>query len=363
MTQTEEFQRITVAVDRPYDVVIGRGLAKDLSNWLPQGFSRVAIFHAPALAEMAQTLASQIGAIKIELPDAESGKTSETLISCWQQLAEAGFTRNDCLVALGGGATTDLVGFVAATWLRGIEVIHVPTTLLAMVDAAVGGKTGINLPQGKNLVGAFHHPFAVICDLDTLQTLPESELRQGMAEVVKCGFISDPEILQLCESPNDEILKFDSPVLAQLIARAIQVKAAVVAGDFKENQPGGLGREILNYGHTLGHAIEKVENYRLRHGEAISVGMAFVAELALLAGVLSEAARDRHLEILNKLGLPTKYSGVDWSELRAAMDLDKKTRGSQLRFIVLDEIGSPTLLTSPSEDLLVAAFERVSGGE
>ena len=200
------------------------------------------------------------------------------------------------MVSLGGGATTDLAGFVAASWLRGVRVVHVPTTLLGMVDAAVGGKTGINTAEGKNLVGAFHHPSGVICDLETLATLPAEELVSGMAEVVKCGFIADPAILDLVEPAPSDALRVGSPQLRELVERAVQVKLDVVAGDFKEAGGSGAhpGREVLNYGHTLAHAIERAEGYRFRHGEAVAIGMVFVAELARLAGRLDEETAARH---------------------------------------------------------------------
>jgi 3-dehydroquinate synthase len=260
------------------------------------------------------------------------------------------------VIGFGGGTITDLAGFVAATWLRGVGIVQIPTTLLAMVDAAVGGKTGVNTTEGKNLVGVFHSPTAVIVDLETLNTLPKNELLAGFAEVVKCGFISDPEILNLIESDFEQAVDPATGAFEELVRRSIQVKADVVAVDFKES---GL-REILNYGHTLGHAIELAERYKWRHGAAISIGMVFVAELAHLNGRLSIEAVARHRDLLVKLGLPVSYPAEKWPQLLANMQIDKKSRGGNLRFVVLDEIAKPTIMHAPTEEILFAAFQEIA---
>ena len=262
------------------------------------------------------------------------------------------------MVTLGGGATTDLGGFVAATWLRGVRVVHLPTSLLAMVDAAVGGKTGINTRAGKNLVGSFHEPAGVLCDLALLDTLPREELVAGLGEVVKCGFIRDPVILDLVESTDPAELTSDSPVLRELVERAIRVKIDVVVDDLKET---GV-REVLNYGHTMAHAIERASDYAVRHGEAVAIGSVYVAELARLAGVLDDATADRHRAAFERVGLPTRWYGASYEELRAAMAVDKKARGSKLRFVVLSGVGAPQVLTDPPEELLRAAYARDDGG-
>jgi 3-dehydroquinate synthase len=259
-------------------------------------------------------------------------------------------------VAVGGGSVTDLAGFVAATWLRGVAVVHVPTTLLGMVDAAVGGKTGINTAQGKNLVGAFHEPSGVLCDLDVLETLPRADLVAGLAEVVKCGFIADPAILDLVEGAPAAAASPGSPVLRELVERSVRVKAGVVSADLRE---AGL-REILNYGHTLGHAIEKLEAYGWRHGHAVSVGLAYAAALGRLSGRLDAATADRHSEVLRLLGLPVTYRGDAWPRLHEAMRVDKKTRGATLRFVVLDGLARPGILSGPDEALLRAAYEEIT---
>jgi 3-dehydroquinate synthase len=265
---------------------------------------------------------------------------------------------------MGGGATTDVGGFVAATWLRGVRVIHVPTTLLGMVDAAVGGKTGINTGAGKNLVGAFHEPAGVLCDIDMLASLPHPELVAGLGEVVKCGFIADPEILHLLERCPADALEPRSGELRELVERSIAVKIAVVQEDLKETVAasitGGIGREVLNYGHTMAHAFEKASGYRVRHGEAVALGMVYVAELARLAGRLEDDVAARHEKVLAAVGLPVRYDGAPFEDLLATMRVDKKARGSHLRFVVLDDLARPGILTDPPEEHLRAAYERLA---
>jgi 3-dehydroquinate synthase len=343
---------IPVGGDRPYQVLVGRDLLGALPP-LVAGAARVAVLHAPPLRGYAARVADALRAagaepLPVELPDAEAGKTIEVAARCWDSLGEAGFTRTDAVVGVGGGAVTDVAGFVAACWLRGIAVVQVPTSLLAMVDAAVGGKTGVNTAAGKNLVGAFHPPAGVLCDLSALDTLPRADLLAGLAEVVKCGFIADPGILDLIEDDPGAHLR-------EVTERAIRVKAEVVSKDLRES---GL-REILNYGHTLGHAIERREGYGWRHGHAISVGLVFAATLARLAGRLDGPTAARHAAVLGGLGLPVTYPAAAWPELRAAMRVDKKSRGSRLRFVVLGGLARPEILDSPPEDLLRAAYEEV----
>ena len=356
--------RVQVQTANPYPVIIGRGLLGELVDELT-GTRTVAIFHQPPLAETAEAVRAAlaekgIDAHRIEIPDAEDGKDLAVAGFCWEVLGRIGLTRSDAVVSLGGGAATDLAGFVAATWMRGVRVIHVPTTLLAMVDAAVGGKTGINTEAGKNLVGSFHEPSAVLIDLATLETVPRNEIVAGMAEVVKTGFIADPVILDLIEKDPEAALDPTGTVLPELIRRSVEVKAKVVAADLRESDL----REILNYGHTFGHAIEQVEGYTWRHGEAISVGMVYVAELARLAGHLTGGEGDllvaRHRSVLESVGLPTSYRGDRWDALLTVMRRDKKSRDSTLRFVVLDGLARPTRLVGPSDDLLREAYGRAS---
>ena len=294
------------------------------------------------------------------MPNGEEAKSPEVAAFCWTVLGQAGFTRTDAIVGIGGGATTDLAGFVAATWLRGVKLVQVPTTVLGMVDAAVGGKTGINTETGKNLVGAFHEPVGVLCDLTALETLPPHDLVAGLAEAVKCGLVRDPVILDLIRDDPQDVRDPDSARLREVIERAIRVKADVVSQDLREAIGGNLGREVLNYGHTFGHAIERVEDYRWRHGAAISVGMVFVAELARLGGRLSDDDVAVHRDILESLGLPTTYPAGRWDALLSVMKVDKKARGDLLRFVVLDGIGRPGLLEGPDPTLLAAAYAEVT---
>ena len=357
---------VHVAGASPYDVVVGRDLAGRLPFVLGPSVQRVAVVSPVSLDALVDPIANVLEGsyevMRLPVPDGEAAKTSMVADLCWGALGNAGFTRSDAVVTVGGGATTDVGGFVAATWLRGVRVVHVPTTLLGMVDAAVGGKTGINTSAGKNLVGAFHEPAGVLCDLSLLDTLPHEELVSGLAEVVKCGFIADPEILRLVEETAPPDLTAGSPVLRELVERAVRVKVDVVVVDLKESggRDGHPGREALNYGHTLAHAIERVENYGIRHGEAVAIGSVYVAELARLAGRLSDEVAERHRSVLAHVGLPTSYSAADFDTLHAAMRVDKKARGSQLRFVVLEDLASPTVLTAPDEDLLRAAYDAIS---
>lgn len=358
---------IEVQTTPGYQVLVGNDLLTELPGILDAGVQRVGIIHPPALAEHAAALRAllierDLQAITLQTPDAEAAKTAEVAAFCWDVLGQTGFTRSDAIVSLGGGATTDLAGFVAATWLRGVHVVHIPTTLLAMVDAAVGGKTGINTAAGKNLVGAIHEPSGVICDLDLLTTLPAADLRAGLAEIVKAGFIRDTRILAIAAAAPAALADPASPELREVVERAIRVKADVVAGDLYETSRALGGREILNYGHTFGHAIENAEDYRWRHGEAVSVGMVYAAELARLAGRLDDAAVAEHREILAGLGLPVTYQGASWPTLHQAMAVDKKARGTQLRFVVLERIGAPVFLDGPDPTMLAAAFGEVSPG-
>ena len=352
-----------------YDVVVGRHLLGELPTLLGSSVRKVLVMHPAALAATGEAVRADLEsqgyqAFAAELPDAEEQKTAQVAAFCWQVLGQADFTRSDAIVSVGGGATTDLAGFVAATWLRGIRVVHVPTTLLAMVDAAVGGKTGINTAEGKNLVGAFHPPAGVLCDLVALESLDRWDLVAGLAEVVKTGFIADERILELVEEHADELRGWKGAdaapetwdVLAELVERSVRVKARVVGEDLTEQ---GL-REILNYGHTFAHAVEQVERYRWRHGAAVSVGMVYVAELARLAGRLDDDVVERHRTVLSALGLPTTYRRDRWDRLLTAMRRDKKTRGDLLRFVVLDGLARPSRLEGPDPTLLAAAYAEIS---
>ena len=353
--------RIPVGGEQPYEVVIGTGVLGALPGLVGKRAETVAVIHDERLAGLARAASEVLGdagyhVVATGVPSGETAKSAAVLTGLWSWLAASRVTRSDCVVGLGGGATTDLAGFAAATWLRGVPVVLVPTTLLGMVDAAVGGKTAIDIPEGKNLVGAFHPPAGVLADLATLETLPRADYVAGLAEVIKTGFIADGEILRLVRADPSAATGPRGPHTRELVERSIAVKAGVVAADLRESGQ----REMLNYGHTLGHAIEKLERYTFRHGDAIAIGMVFAAELARLAGHLTADDVALHQEVLASVGLPVSYPGAAWPELRATMSLDKKTRGARLRMVILDGVGNPVIYDNPPEDLLAQAYEAVA---
>lgn len=358
-------QTIAVSAERDYQVFLGQGALSELTNLIAPTVDKVALIIPKDLKELAQSAIDILESLDVslkvlEVENSEAAKNYATAIKCWDFLGENKFTRSDLIIGLGGGATTDLAGFVAATWLRGVDCILIPTSLLAMVDAAIGGKTGINTDTGKNLVGVFASPKAVICELNFLKTLPKADLAAGLAEVIKCGFIHDTSILDLFENHFDISNELDLEVLQTLIQKAILTKAEIVGADFKETSSSNVSREILNYGHTLGHAIEKLENFSWRHGDAISVGMVFAAELANQAGLLDQAAVNRHRELLAKLQLPLSYQADDLMKVLEVMAVDKKARGKSLRFVVLKDFGMPTRLETPSIEIIKNAWQKVA---
>jgi 3-dehydroquinate synthase len=356
-----EATRIPVAGAKPYEVVIGTGLLGELPPLLA-GAQRVGIIHPATLRATAEAVRDDLidsgfEAHAIEVPDGEDAKTLTVAGFCFDVLGQVGFTRSDALVGLGGGATTDLAGWVAASWLRGVRIVQIATTLAGMVDAAVGGKTGVNIDRGKNLVGAFHPPVGVLCDLSTLSTLPVNDYIAGLAEVVKCGFIADPAILDLIEANPEAVTVPGNPDERELIERSVAVKARVVSQDLTEQ---GL-REILNYGHTLGHAIEKAERYTWRHGAAVSIGLVYAAELGRALGRLDDETANRHKAILSSLRLPVSYRAGAFAQLLDTMKVDKKSRGNRLRFVLLDGLAKPVTVDNPDPALLVAAYSEVAG--
>jgi 3-dehydroquinate synthase len=356
-----EITRIHVTGEEPYEVLVGRGLLGEIRPLIPSTVQKVLLIHPIALQTSADVLADELrqGGLEIfqaGVSDGEDAKRVEVAAWCWGIMGKSEFTRSDAIIGFGGGSATDLAGFVAATWLRGISYFAIPTTLLGMVDAAVGGKTGINTAEGKNLVGAFHAPKAVVCDLDTLETLPRIELISGFGEVAKYGFISDERILELIESDVQKATDVTSPEFREIVERCIAIKARVVSADFKEAGE----REVLNYGHTLGHAIELAEKFQWRHGAAISVGMMFVAQLGLLLGHTPVELLERQERVLTSLGLPTTYRGGRFQQLLDAMRRDKKSRAGSLRFIALDGIGRPRVITAPTEESLAAAYGEIT---
>ena len=352
---------IEVTGVQPSTITVGRDLGFDpIVAALDSAATKALIVHARPLAARAQALAEHLRSLGYEAatadhPDAEAGKAIDVVAGLWDTCGRLQLGRKDAIIAMGGGATTDMAGFIAATWLRGVSLINVPTTLLGMVDAAVGGKTGINTSVGKNLVGSFYPACAVVADMSLLSTLPRKDLAAGAAEVIKCGFIADPVILRIVEETDtDVLLDPSSEQLAEITTRAVAVKARVVSADLTE---GGL-REILNYGHTLAHAIERANDYTWRHGDAVAVGCCFAARLAHARGQLSSEDVARHDELFSRVGLPTRYEGHTLEELTHIMASDKKVRRGVLRFVLLDGIANPrTEAVEPGE--LAAPAEAI----
>jgi 3-dehydroquinate synthase len=352
--------RIEVGGQHAYQVVIGTGVLAELPALVGRAARTVVVVHPQGLGEVARPVCGVLTGAGYavhgeEVPAGEAAKTVSVAADLWSRLAAHRLTRSDVIVGVGGGATTDLAGFVAATWLRGVRLILVPTTLLAVVDAAVGGKTAVNIEAGKNLVGAFHPPAGVLADLAVLESLPSAEYVSGLAEVIKAGFIADPAILDLVEADPGGAVVPHGRHARELVERAVRMKAGVVAADLQESGR----REILNYGHTLGHAIERVERYQIRHGEAVAIGMVYAAELARLAGRLDAPTLARHRSVLAAVGLPTTFLPGAWPALRETMAVDKKTRGARMRFVVLDGPARPAILDDPPEDLMARAYQAL----
>jgi 3-dehydroquinate synthase len=346
---------IRVSSEHQYDVVIGNAWLDELASEISK-YSRVAIFFSEAQKDSIPKISADADIHYFPLPDGESAKNSQTIAQMWDWMGSIGFTRSDLVVAIGGGTVTDVTGFLSATWMRGVDWLAIPTTLAGMVDASVGGKTGINSDFGKNLIGAFHSPVKVIIDAQWLNTLPIRDIAAGLAEVIKTGFIADPSILDLLE---DFDLKRDCKnisLLNQLIEKSVAVKAKVVSADFKES----LEREILNYGHTLGHAIERHSRYALRHGEAISIGLVFAAHLSAAHCGLSISAVEQHIKLLEKIGLPTTYDKKAFDQLFALMGVDKKSRSNNLRFVGISEIGKTHRIECLGIDDLATTYEKIA---
>jgi 3-dehydroquinate synthase len=352
-------KKISISAEHNYEVLIGELDIASLKPLLNE-CTKIALLYPAEISEKVDQISAEwdlpVELIMIELPEGESQKSVDVLVEIWNTLSDHNFTRRDWIIGIGGGATTDLAGFAAASWLRGVNWVSVPTTVAGMVDAAIGGKTGINIPSGKNLVGAFHSPRLVFVDPNFLETLPIDELRSGLAEVIKCGFIADEQILRIFEADPKRLIEWNSSELLAVIERSIQVKADVVSADLKESSL----REILNYGHTLAHAIEALEDFTWRHGDAVSVGMVFASELALQVGYCDQKLVDRHRAILNSVGLPTSYKDSVLPELIERMGRDKKVRGGLLRFVLLEQVEKIKRLEGASEADLTIAYEKIT---
>ncbi|MEH2409444.1 3-dehydroquinate synthase [Nostoc sp.] len=293
------------------------------------------------------------------LPPGERYKTLNSIQKLYDIALENRLERSSTMVALGGGVIGDMTGFAAATWLRGINVVQVPTSLLAMVDSAIGGKTGVNHPHGKNLIGAFHQPRLVLIDPDVLKTLPMREFRAGMAEVIKYGVIWDAELFaQLEASKRLDQLRYVKPDLINyILTRSCQAKADVVGKDEKE---GGL-RAILNYGHTIGHAVESLTGYRLvNHGEAVAIGMVAAGQIAVDLGLWQKEDTERQNALIQKTGLPTQLpTGVDIEAIIEALQLDKKVKAGKVRFVLPTEIGVVTITDEVPSNIIRQVLQRM----
>ncbi len=344
-----------------YEVVIGAGILDRLRDLpvLAEAEAAMVITHTeiePIAMRVVDALKECGLRVEMErIPAGEKTKTVETVAHLYASMAGAGLHRRDVVFAVGGGVVGDVAGFAAATYHRGMPVVHIPTTLLAQVDAAIGGKTGVNLPQGKNLVGAIHQPAAVLCDVRLLDSLPEPEFRSGLAEVVKYGFISDPSMFELLSDREVNDLMGDPQHLVEIVTRSVRVKALIVSSDEREE---GL-REILNYGHTFGHAIEHSIGYeRIRHGEAISIGMTCAAYLARIMGRIEDDVVDLHRTTLSHLGLPVQAS-LDLPALEEAWSHDKKYRHG-LRFVLLAGLGRAEPGIRPPKEAIEMAIKEVA---
>jgi len=341
-----------------YDVVVGTGLLDRLADvvaW-PAHARKAAVVTVGPVAHLYAGRVQEalrgagLEAHRLDVPDGEEAKSLSTLASLYHRLAALPLGRDDVVVALGGGVVGDLAGFAAATWNRGVAVVQVPTTLLAQVDAAVGGKTGVNLPEGKNLVGAFHQPIAVVADIQTLATLPVRERRAGLGEVAKYGFIDDPVVLELLEARPGDAVAGDPSLLTEVVRRGVAVKARIVAADERESGQ----RALLNYGHTVGHAIETLSGYgTYRHGEAVALGMVFAARLGERLGVSAAGLAERTVTLLEGLGLPTGGLRLDPAAVWEVLARDKKTRrgrgdaGHGVRFVLCRQPGDAVVAEAP----------------
>jgi len=348
---------ITVTAERNYQVDVGIDWQEAVEEII-SNHSTVIVIAPAAVANLISldTFCSQFGALLFITPDGELQKDFSVVENIWNFLGTHQVDRTAGIIGIGGGATTDLAGFIAATWLRGIAWYAVPTTLAGMVDAAIGGKTGINTGAGKNLVGSFYSPHSVEIDLKFLDSLPDRDFSAGLAEVIKAGFIRDMTIIDSLENGADLVSARN--ISAELIAKSVKVKSDVVSVDFTESKM----REILNFGHTFGHAVERYSDYSLRHGEAVSIGLhfAFLLSEQLLALDSNETAR--LIRLLHSFTLPTSILKKDypWAQMLKLMTTDKKTRQGNLRFIGLDHDLKVVWLENVDIDVLHAVYERIA---
>jgi 3-dehydroquinate synthase len=351
--------------DRTCRILIGKGLVgstgKLISEHRPgQKFAIITNSKVNSLYgdQVAKGLdASGFEQLIIEVADSETSKSLDTAKRLYKELSENNFDRDSCIIGLGGGVVGDIAGFVAATYMRGIDLIHIPTTLLAQVDSAIGGKTGVNLPEGRNLIGAFHQPLMVISDIETLKTLPDEDFRSGLAEVVKYGVLAEPELFAKLETNLDDILGRDERTLTKTVTTCSSIKARVVEEDERDHGK----RLMLNYGHTLGHALEAASGYTgYRHGGAVAIGMIFAAKLSVKLGLLKRTDLDRISAVISSLGLPECIGKrMDNEVLLKFMYIDKKNKGGKLRLVLPTGIGEAVVSDGAGPELVIATLEEM----
>jgi 3-dehydroquinate synthase len=342
--------------DRSYDIVVGRGILAHIHNELEQlgRFSSLGLVTDEHVAPLAakplldRLRSHKLSAELITLPAGETAKTMLTVEDLCQQLLAHGFDRQSLLLAVGGGVVGDITGFAAAIFMRGINYVQVPTTLLAQVDSAIGGKTGVDLPAGKNLLGAFHQPRLVLSDPDVLASLPPDARREGLAEVIKTALIGDPQLFSILEREGSSLLDFDNPILETIIAKSCRVKCRVVSQD---EQEGGL-RRILNFGHTFGHALEAASHFGVPHGQAVAIGMGIALQLSEEWCGLANDVAARALSLIRKVGLPLELPGdTNFEAVLSALERDKKIEANVCHLILLEKIGQPAIHPIPIGEL------------
>ncbi|MBI3583290.1 MAG: 3-dehydroquinate synthase [Nitrospinae bacterium] len=343
--------------ERSYSIYMGKGLLPECGNRIKniKTGKKIVVITNPAVNKLyGDTLKNSLtgaGFIVnfVEIPDGEEYKTINTAVKIYDRLIDIKMERESPLIALSGGVTGDITGFVAATYLRGVPYIQIPTTLLAQVDSSIGGKTAVNHPRGKNLIGAFYQPKAVFIDIDTLRTLPKEEILCGIAEIIKYGIIRDRDFFEYLEDNIKKLINLNEDILIHSIKRSCEIKADVVSKDERETDL----RAILNFGHTIGHAIESLTNYKkYRHGEAVAIGMVYAARLSLESGFCSNKDYDRVVNLINAAGLPTAISGLNTNAVIDSLYLDKKVKEEKIRFILMNGIGSTEIYSDISHELI-----------
>ena len=366
----QERTTITVSLERnPYDVIIGRSMVGEIGVALAdlpiRSGTKILVVSNPDVARpygdscLSGLRAAGFNPVLLEIDAGEERKSLQTLSLILDKAQQEGLERTSMMLALGGGVVGDMTGFAAACWLRGIGIVQVPTTLLSMVDASIGGKTGVNHPKGKNLIGAFHQPRLVVIDPLTLNTLPVREFRAGMAEVIKYGVIGDPDLFSRLEEASDlsDPAAMDPTLLHDILVLSAEAKAAVVADDERE----GGRRAILNYGHTFGHVVETLTGYGTwLHGEAVAIGMAAVGRLAVQKGLWSEADQQRQLKLIEKAGLPVAWPTLDREAALRTLQGDKKVRHGKLRFVLPTQIGNVIISDEISNDDVSRCLESLN---